>query len=93
VSLWKAASYAISTRLSFLTIRDIYCATRSDQMEKLYSRITEQARYEYTLAYVPRVYGTSSNYHVVRVETTREGLLVETRRGYYASSATVVPKN
>jgi VWFA-related protein len=37
---------------------DIYYATRSDQMEKLYSRITEQARYEYTLAYVPRVYGT-----------------------------------
>jgi hypothetical protein len=64
-----------------------------DQMEKLYSRITEQARYEYALAYVPRVYGTSSNYHVVRVETTREGLLVETRRGYYASSATAVPKN
>jgi VWFA-related protein len=72
---------------------DIYYATRSDQMEKLYSRITEQARYEYTLAYVPRVYGTSSNYHVVRVETTREGLLVETRRGYYASSATAVPVN
>jgi hypothetical protein len=37
---------------------DIYYATRSNQMGKLYSRITEQARYEYTLAYVPRVYGT-----------------------------------
>jgi len=56
-------------------------------MEKLYSRITEQARHEYTLAYVPRGHDKSPNYHVVRVETTRDGLLVETRRGYYASSA------
>jgi hypothetical protein len=72
---------------------DIYYATRSGQMEKLYTRITEQARHEYTLAYVPRVYGASSNYHVVRVETTHDGLIVETRRGYYASPATAVPKN
>ena len=66
---------------------DIYYAPRSDQMEKLYSRITEQARHEYTLAYAPRGHDKSSSYHVVRVETTRDGLLVETRRGYYASSA------
>ena len=71
---------------------DIYYATRSDQMEKLYSRITEQARHEYTLAYVPRGHLASSSYHVVRVETTREGLLVETRRGYYALAPTDVPK-
>jgi VWFA-related protein len=70
---------------------DIYYATRSDQMDKLYSRITEQARHEYTLAYVPRVSQASSNYHVVRVETTRDGFLAETRRGYYTSSAKDVP--
>lgn len=66
---------------------DIYYATRSDQMEKLYSRITEQARHEYILAYVPKGHRSSSNYHVVRVETTRDGLAVETRRGYYAPDA------
>ena len=66
---------------------DIYHASGSGRMEKLYSRITEQARHEYTLAYAPRGRDKSSNYHVVRVETTRDGLLVETRRGYYASSA------
>lgn len=70
---------------------DIYYASGSDQLEKLYSRITEQARHEYTLAYVPRGHDKSSNYHAVRVETTRDGLLVETRRGYYASSAKDVP--
>lgn len=70
---------------------DIYYASGSDQLEKLYSRITEQARHEYTLAYVPRGHDKSSNYHAVRVETTRNGLLAETRRGYYASSAKDVP--
>ena len=70
---------------------DIYYATRSDQMEKLYSRITEQARHEYTLAYVPRGHQTVSNYHVVRVETTRDGLSVETRRGYYEQSVANAP--
>lgn len=64
---------------------DIYYAVRSDQMEKLYSRITEQARHEYILAYVPKGHGTNSGYHAVRVETTGEGFSVETRRGYYTS--------
>lgn len=71
---------------------DIYYATSGDQMEKLYSRITEQARHEYTLAYVPSGHDLSSHFHVVRVETTRVGLLAETRRGYYASSGAGVPK-
>jgi len=34
---------------------DIYYASGSDRMEKLHSRITEQARHEYTLAYAPEV--------------------------------------
>ena len=66
---------------------DIYYATRSDQMETLYSRITEQARHEYILAYVPKGHRSNSNYHVVRVETTHDGLSVETRRGYYTPNA------
>ena len=66
---------------------DIYYATRSDQMEKLYSRITEQSRHEYILAYVPTGHRSNSNYHVVRVETTHDGLSVETRRGYYTPPA------
>jgi VWFA-related protein len=62
---------------------DIYYATRSEQMEKLYSQITEQARHEYTIAYVPKNHPSNSNYHVVRVDTTRPGMSAETRRGYY----------
>jgi hypothetical protein len=70
---------------------DIYYATKSDQMGGLNSRITEQARYEYTLAYVPKVRGAIAEYHVVRVETTRQGLSVKTRQGYYSSPLTNAP--
>jgi VWFA-related protein len=62
---------------------DISYASKSQAMEKLYSQITEQARHEYTLAYVPRGNNRASTYHAVEVRTTREGLHVKTRQGYY----------
>lgn len=64
---------------------DIFYAAKSDAMEKLYSQMTEQARHEYTLAYAPKGNNTKSDYHVVRVSTTRGGMQVQTRKGYYAN--------
>lgn len=65
---------------------DIYYAAKSDSMEKLYSRITEQARHEYTLAYVPAGNNKKSDYHSVEVQVTRLGLTAKTRPGYRTSS-------
>ena len=62
---------------------DIYYASKSDSMEKLYSRITEEARHEYTLAYVPTGNNKNSEYHAVEVQITRPGLTIKTRRGYH----------
>jgi hypothetical protein len=56
-------------------------------MEELYSQISEQARHEYTLAYVPRGNNRTFDYHLVEVRTTREGLHVKTRPGYYTTPA------
>ena len=47
--------------------------------------MTERARHEYTLAYAPKGNNTKSDYHVVRVSTTRGGMQVQTRKGYYAN--------
>jgi len=66
---------------------DIYYAAKSDSMEKLYSRITEEARHEYTLAYVPTSNDKHSDYHAVEVQIARPGLTVKTRRGYRTSSS------
>jgi Ca-activated chloride channel family protein len=71
---------------------DIYYAVQSAAMEKLYSRITEEARHEYTLAYVPRGNNRNSNYHKVEVRTTREGVTIKTRQGYYTGLLVDLPK-
>ena len=71
---------------------DIYYAVQSAAMERLYSRITEEARHEYTLAYVPRGNNRSANYHRVEVRTTREGVTIKTRQGYYTGPLVDLPK-
>jgi Ca-activated chloride channel family protein len=70
---------------------DISYATKSQALERLYSQVTEQARHEYTLAYVPRGNDHTSIYHSVEVRTTREGLHVKTRPGYYTPPEPTVP--
>jgi len=65
---------------------DIYYASMSSAMERLYSRITEQARHEYTLAYVPRGTRPRSTYHKVEVHVARPGVTIKTRQGYYTDS-------
>ena len=61
---------------------DIYFAAESGSMERLYSRITEEARHEYTLAYVPIGNKKDSEYHKVEVQVARPGVMVKTRRAY-----------
>jgi Ca-activated chloride channel homolog len=70
---------------------DIYYATTSAAMERLYSRITEEARHEYTLAYVPRGINRNIDYHKLEVRVARDGVTVKTRLGYYAGPAPVSP--
>ena len=65
---------------------DIYYATTSGEMEELYTRITEQARHDYTLAYAPAGEQEGDTYHAVRV-SVGEGLSANTRKGYYTSSS------
>jgi Ca-activated chloride channel homolog len=62
---------------------DIFYAVQSAAMERLYSRITEEARHEYTVAYVPHGNNHNASYHKVEVRTTREGVTIKTRQGYY----------
>jgi len=71
---------------------DIYYAVQSSAMEKLYSRITEQARHQYTLAYVPHGNNRTASYHKVEVRATREGVTIKTRPGYYTGSLVVPTK-
>jgi len=71
---------------------DIYYATGSRTMEQFYARITEQARHEYTLAYVPAGIELDSNYHRIGLQVLGSGLRVQTREGYYKNRPAETPK-
>ena len=66
---------------------DVYFAAKRSTMEELYSRVTEEARNQYTLAYSPSGTNRAADYHSIEVRVKREGLTVDTREGYYAGAA------
>jgi VWFA-related protein len=70
---------------------DIYYASTSGNMEKLYSQITEEARHEYTLAYVPRGNSLAVPYHKLEVRVNRPAVTVKTRQGYYTAPPSTPP--
>jgi VWFA-related protein len=65
---------------------DVYYAAKKESLQDLYSRITEEARNEYTLAYVPRDTNKAKDYHDVEVRVKREGLTILTRNRYYTGA-------
>ncbi|HEY2547115.1 MAG TPA: VWA domain-containing protein [Candidatus Acidoferrum sp.] len=62
---------------------DVYYAARQESLQELYGRVTEEARYEYTLAYVPQNTNRAKDYHDVEVRVKREGLTILTKNRYY----------
>jgi Ca-activated chloride channel family protein len=62
---------------------DVYYAAQTEAMQDLYSRITEEARNEYTIAYVPRDTNRAKDYHDVEVRVRRQGLTILTKSRYY----------
>jgi VWFA-related protein len=71
---------------------DIYYGVKQRTFSDFYSRITEEARNEYTLVYSP--HGESKvDYHSIEVRVRREGLEILARKGYYGGTfATAPPK-
>lgn len=64
---------------------DVYYAARRNSLEELYSRVSEQARNQYTLAYAPLGNDKGKDYHSIEVRVRREGLNIVTREGYYSA--------
>jgi Ca-activated chloride channel homolog len=64
---------------------DIYYGAKQDTFSEFYSRITEEARNQYTLVYSP-VGEKSIDYHTIEVRVKREGLTVLAREGYYGGT-------
>ena len=72
---------------------DIYYGAKSNTFEEFYSRITEEARNQYTLTFAPKGEERKVDYHTLEVRVRREGLTILTRPGYYGGTfATTPPK-
>jgi VWFA-related protein len=63
-----------------------FYATSTYAMELTLSRMTEQARHDYTLAYVPTSNNHSQTFHTLRVTAT-PGSHATTRSGYYTTGS------
>ena len=65
---------------------------KSRTMEQFYAHITEQARHQYTLAYVPTGTDLDSNFHRIELKVAGDGLSAQTREGYYKNRPVESPK-
>ena len=65
---------------------DVYYGLKRKDMEELYSRVTEEARNQYTLAYNPTDTNRGAEYHSIEVRVKRTGLTILTREGYYSGA-------
>ena len=63
---------------------EVYFAAKRETLEDLYARISEEARNQYTIAYVPRGTDRSADVHSIEVRVKREGLTIKTRDRYYS---------
>jgi VWFA-related protein len=70
---------------------DTYFGAKQDTFSEFYSRITEEARNQYTLIYSPRS-DSKVDYHKIEVRVRRPDLTVLAREGYYGGTFASVPQ-
>jgi VWFA-related protein len=75
----------ILAKYAHATGGDIFYGKSRQDLEALYSRVSEQARHQYTLAYSAANTDRSRPYHTIEVRVERPGLILLTRDGYYLS--------
>jgi len=64
---------------------DTFYAGKQDDLERLYSNVTEEARNQYTLTFEPSGVDKSHDFHPIEVRVKRPGLNILSRQGYYDS--------
>ena len=65
---------------------DAIYASKQRDLERLYSSLTEEARTQYTLAFVPGKSDPGSDYHAIEVRVERPRLRILARQGFYTSA-------
>ena len=71
------------SRYARATGGDTYFVNNAPALSRAYAQVAEEARHQYTLAYVPAGTDRTQNYHSIEVRVRRPGLDVLSRDGYY----------
>jgi VWFA-related protein len=65
---------------------DVFYGAKEDDLDRLYSLVTEEARNQYTLTFSPHGEDKTKDYHTIEVRVRRPGVDVLARAGYYQSA-------
>ncbi len=76
---------SLGSKYAHATGGDAFYGAKRETIEDLYSAVTEQARNQYTLAYVPHDTDRSADHHKIEVRVRRSDLTILTRDGYYTA--------
>ena len=57
---------------------------QGDKLEEAFSKVIEELRNQYTLAYYPTNEKRDGRWRKLNISLSRQGLAVRTRRGYFA---------
>jgi VWFA-related protein len=94
ISVYALVSGSGKSKRKFFNLTDyslktgggVFGASSTYTMELTLTRMTEQARHDYTLAYAPSGNNRSKNFHSLRV-TAGPGYEAATRSGYYTTTS------
>lgn len=73
-------------RLAHATGGDVALGRTREELAALYTRLTEQARHQYTLGYAPRRRDPAREFHEIEVRVRRSGLQLIAREGYFLAA-------
>jgi VWFA-related protein len=62
-----------------------YEVTKTETIEKVYSRIEDALRNQYNIGYTPQAPVAGGKYRKIKLATKNSRLIVNTREGYYAN--------
>jgi len=80
---------AEADKYAFNTGGDTFYAAKDEDLDRLYSDVTEQARNQYTLTFSPSMADRSHDFHSIEVRVRRPDLNISARRGYYQSAFSI----
>jgi len=84
LSLHRDRGRKVMQRLAAETGGAFFEVTKDNPIEKIYAKIEDALRNQYSIGFTPEPAGVSGQYRKIKLTTKKPELIVQTRDGYYA---------